>query len=197
MQRIAPITVAIGDFEDLLGRGLTALIEDDSSLTLVASDVKRDDLPKLLRSRRPRVAIIDRRSLRSPVEIRELSADYPATRLVVLADELSISECAQLLAFGAAACLTKATQARDVVNSIHLASRGMQLAPRELGRRSVDYGVLTARESDVLAQLQRRRANAQIAADLHISVETVHTHARNIYRKLGVSSRHELVAPPG
>ena len=197
MQRIAPITVAIGDFEDLLGRGLTALIEDDSSLTLVASDVKRDDLPKLLRSRRPRVAIIDRRSLRSPVEIRELSADYPATRLVVLADELSISECAQLLAFGAAACLTKATQARDVVNSIHLASRGMQLAPRELGRRSVDYGVLTARESDVLAQLQRRRANAQIAADLHISVETVRTHARNIYRKLGVSSRHELVAPPG
>jgi DNA-binding NarL/FixJ family response regulator len=197
MQRSASITVAIGDFEDLLARGLSGLIEDDPSLTLIASDVKHDDLPKLLRSRRPSVAIVDRRALRSPIEVRELSVEHPATRLVVLADELSISESAQMLAFGAAACLTKATQARDVLNSIHLASRGMQLAPRELGRRSVDYGVLTARESDVLAQLQRRRANAQIAADLHISVETVRTHARNIYRKLGVASRRELVAPPG
>jgi DNA-binding NarL/FixJ family response regulator len=197
MQRTTSITVATGDFEDLLARGLSGLIEDDPSLTLIASDVNRDDLPKLLRSRRPRVAIIDRRSLRSPIEIRELSTDHPATRLVVLSDELSISECAQMLAFGAAACLTKATQARDVLNSIHLASRGMQLAPRELGRRSIDYGVLTARESEVLTQLQRRRTNAQIAADLHISVETVRTHARNIYRKLGVGSRRELVAPPG
>jgi len=197
MQISASVTVAIGDFEDLLARGLSGLIEDDPSLTLIASDVKHGDLPKLLRSRRPNVAIVDRRALRSPIEVRELRVDHPATRLVVLADELSISECAQMLAFGAAACLTKATQARDVLNSIHLASRGMQLAPRELGRRSVDYGVLTARESDVLAQLQRRRANAQIAADLHISVETVRTHARNIYRKLGVASRRELVAPPG
>jgi DNA-binding NarL/FixJ family response regulator len=197
MQRSPSITVAIGDFEDLIARGLSGLIEDDPSLTLVASDVKPDALRTLLRSQRPRVAIIDRRSLRSPIEIRELSSEHPATRLIVLADELSISECAQMLAFGAAACLTKATQARDVLNSIHLASRGMQLAPRELGRRSIDYGVLTARESDVLAQLQRSRANAQIAADLHISVETVRTHARNIYRKLGVASRRELIAPPG
>jgi hypothetical protein len=30
---------------------------------------------------------------------------------------------------------------------------------------------------------------------LHVSVETVRTHARNIYRKLGVSSRRELAAP--
>jgi len=48
----------------------------------------------------------------------------------------------------------------------------------------------------VLAELQRSRANAQIASDLHISVETVRTHARKIYRKLGVSSRRELLAPP-
>jgi hypothetical protein len=37
---------------------------------------------------------------------------------------------------------------------------------------------------------------AEIAARLHVGVETVRTHARNIYRKLGVSSRKDLVAAP-
>ena len=45
----------------------------------------------------------------------------------------------------------------------------------------------------MLGQLQQRRSNAQIAAELHISVETVRTHARHIYRKLGVASRRELL----
>ncbi len=47
----------------------------------------------------------------------------------------------------------------------------------------------------MLAGLQQRRSNAQIAAELHVSIETVRTHARHIYRKLGVSSRRELLAP--
>ena len=48
----------------------------------------------------------------------------------------------------------------------------------------------------MLPLLQLGRSNAQIAATLQIGTETVRTHARNIYRKLGVSSRRELAAPP-
>jgi len=45
----------------------------------------------------------------------------------------------------------------------------------------------------VLPLLEQGRSNAQIALALGVGVETVRTHARNIYRKLGVSSRRELV----
>ncbi|MGO9752463.1 MAG: response regulator transcription factor [Solirubrobacteraceae bacterium] len=38
-----------------------------------------------------------------------------------------------------------------------------------------------------------RRSNAEIATALRVSVETVRTHARHVYRKLGVSTRRELV----
>jgi hypothetical protein len=48
----------------------------------------------------------------------------------------------------------------------------------------------------VLPLLAQNRSNAQIALALHVGVETVRTHARNIYRKLGVSSRRELAASP-
>ncbi len=45
----------------------------------------------------------------------------------------------------------------------------------------------------MLPLLAQGATNPQIAASLGIGVETVRTHARNIYRKLGVSSRSELV----
>jgi DNA-binding NarL/FixJ family response regulator len=189
------ITVALGGFDDLLARGLRGLIEDDPLLELVAQDVSVAQLTVVLRARRPRVAILDAARLRSPADVRNLTSSHPATHLMLLADRPSSVECAQLLAFGASACLAKTTQARDVLNAIHLASRGLQLTPRGGHGIAPGSGLLTAREADVLAGLQQRRSNAQIAGDLHISIETVRTHARHIYRKLGVASRRELLAP--
>ena len=55
---------------------------------------------------------------------------------------------------------------------------------------------LTQREAEVLPLLQQGHSNAQIALGLHVGIETVRTHAHNIYRKLGVASRRELAALP-
>ena len=189
------IRVAVGRFDDLLSRGLRSLIDADPSLDLLGDGVAHREASALIRDLRPAVAIVDARSLATPVEVRDLVTRHPGTQIVLLAEDPSRVESAQLLAFGAAACLAKDTQERDVLNAIHLASRGLQLAPRE-ERGGTAAGLLTPREADVLAHLQRRRSNAQIAADLHISVETVRTHARHIYRKLGVGSRRELVPAP-
>jgi DNA-binding NarL/FixJ family response regulator len=187
-------TVAVGRFDDLLARGLLGVIEDDPSLELVADDIPSTQLDATLRASQPRVAILDAASLRNPAEVRALSSGHPDTHLLLLAEQPSSIECAQLLSFGAAACLAKATQLRDVRNAIHLASRGLQLTPRDT-HSGPGSGLLTSRELEVLARLQQRRSNAQIAADLHLSIETVRTHARHIYRKLGVGSRRELLAP--
>jgi DNA-binding NarL/FixJ family response regulator len=194
-----PITVVIAHFDDLLGRGLGELIEGDPSLTILAADVEHGRIPVVLRAHRPDVAILDVDALGKLAEVRELSSSYPATRLVLLGNGLSTVECAQLLAFGASACLGRDIQSRDVINAIHLASRGLQVIPRtassgEVGR-VVGGCLLTRREAEVLPLLQEGRSNAQIAIALEVGVETVRTHARNIYRKLGVSSRRELAAP--
>jgi DNA-binding NarL/FixJ family response regulator len=195
MSKSTPITVAVEQFEDLVTRGLRGLIEDAGNLELIADQIPHERLRSVLQTRRPRVAILNFGSLHSPVEVRELADHCPDTHLVLLANRPSDVESAQLLAFGAAACLGKASQTRDVLNAIHLAGRGMQLIARQSAGARSRSTRLTARESDVLAKLQQRRSNAQIAVDLHISVETVRTHARNIYRKLGVASRRELLGP--
>ena len=187
-------TVALGHFDDLLARGLRGVIEDDDSLQLVVEDVAPERLAATLQELRPDVAILDAASLNSPVEVRRLTASHPHTHVLLMATRPSSVECAQLLSFGASACLAKDTQLRDVRNAIHLASRGLQLAPRDT-HDALGSGLLTSRELEVLAQLQQRRSNAQIAGELHISIETVRTHARHIYRKLGVGSRRDLLAP--
>jgi DNA-binding NarL/FixJ family response regulator len=189
------ITVALGNFDDLIARGLRGLVEDDPLLELVAEDLAMPQLSMVLRARGPRVLILDTARLRSPAEVRGLTTRNPSTHLLLLAERPSSVECAQLLAFGASACLAKTTQSRDVLNAIHLASRGLQLTPRNGSGIAPGSGLLTAREAEVLTGLQQRRSNAQIAGDLHISIETVRTHARHIYRKLGVRSRRELLAP--
>ena len=193
-----PITVLLARFDDLLARGLRELIESDPSLAIVASDVEPGRIAVVLRGHRPEVAILDVGGLAKLAEVRELSAGNPGTRLVLIADDPSTAECAQLLAFGASACLGRGTQSRDVLNAIHLASRGLQLIPRataDPGAGSRAGGrLLTRREAEVLPLLQQGRSNAQIALALQVGVETVRTHARNIYRKLGVSSRRELAS---
>jgi len=52
---------------------------------------------------------------------------------------------------------------------------------------------LTAREAAVLARLAEGRSLSDVAADVHLSVNTVKTHVKAIYRKLGVSSRVEAI----
>ena len=139
--------------------------------------------------------ILDVGTLRDYAQVREIRLGHPETCVVLLGHGLSNVESAQLLAFGASACLATDTQVRDLHHAIHLASRGLQLQalPLSVDARAADP-LLTGREGDVLGLLRQNRSNAQIALALGIGVETVRSHARSIYRKLGVSSRRTLLA---
>jgi DNA-binding NarL/FixJ family response regulator len=195
-----PITVVLARFDDLLQGGLNELLGRDESIEIVAGGVEQRRLSVVLSGHRPDVAVLDAGALHRLVEVRELLRRHPRTKLVLLAHEPSAAECAQAVAFGASACLGTATQGRDVLSAIHLASRGMSLTPDVPASVIRDAGgsglLLTAREAEVLPLLREGRSNAQIALTLGVGVETVRTHTRNIYKKLGVSSRRELLAPP-
>jgi DNA-binding NarL/FixJ family response regulator len=194
------ITVVLAHFDDLFARGLRGLIESDPSLAIVAADVEQRRIPIVLRAHRPDVAILDIGALGKFAEIRKLSDSCPATRLILIGNDPAPVECAQLLAFGASACLGRDTQSRDVIHAVHLASRGLQVVPRAIASSGASLitggGLLSRREAEVLPLLQQGHSNAQIALALQVGVETVRTHARNIYRKLGVRTRRELAAPP-
>ncbi len=53
---------------------------------------------------------------------------------------------------------------------------------------------LTPRQVEVLRLLEQGRSTKQIAAELHLSTETVRNHIRRLFQALGVNSRLEAVA---
>ena len=73
--------------------------------------------------------------------------------------------------------------ARKVIQSFHQADS--RNAPAEN---------LSPREREILDLLAKGYADKEIADALSIGFQTVHTHVRNIYRKLHVRSRTEAVA---
>lgn len=190
----APVQVALAQFEDIVAHGLRALIEQDDSIEVVADAVEPARLAAVFSTLKPDVAIVNFGSLKNASELRDLHRQFPGTKLVVLANRPTATESRQMLAFGATACLSKRSEARDVLHAIHLASRGLHVLPpaQDADAPPVGPDVLTPREAEVMELLQSGRSNAEIADALHVSVETVRTHARRIYRKLGVRTRREL-----
>jgi DNA-binding NarL/FixJ family response regulator len=191
-------TVVATAFEDLVSIGLRVLISEDPNLELVAAGVAMEAVEMTIERFRPDVVLLNFGTLGSPGRVLQLHRAHPETRMVVLANKPTAAECNQMLSFGATACLSKETEARDIVNAIHLASRGMHLLPRSaaaggvLGADIQGADLLTPREAEVLQLLQDGARNAEIAHELSIGIETVRTHARHIYRKLGIGSRREL-----
>ena len=87
-----------------------------------------------------------------------------------------------------------------------LASAGAVPYMERLDARLTDAGIrsparagtaptaLTEREADVAALVSRGMTNAEIAAELYVSVNTVDYHLRHVFAKLGIRSRRELRA---
>lgn len=194
MTIVSPITIALARFEDIVSRGLQSLLAADPQLRLVAVDVTPEQMMSTLAAYAPHVAILNFGSLGCPGALRDLHATFPRTRLVVMANNPSVSQSRQLISFGATACLAKHTEGRDVLRAIHLASQGLHVLPSDPKPPAEPPWPtpLTPREADVLELLQAGRSNAEIAEELRVSIETVRTHARNIYRKLGVRTRRAL-----
>jgi DNA-binding NarL/FixJ family response regulator len=191
------VKLAVGRFEDLIARGLRSLLADDGGIEVVAADVELDALDAILVEHEPAAALINFGLLRSAVDVNRLHCANPATRLLVLANRPTQADCSQLLAFGAAACLPKEARGSEILDAIHMASRGLHVVPQmdaAVPVEPVGPELLTPREADVLEHLRAGRSNAEIALALAVSVETIRTHRRNIYRKLGVRTRRELAS---
>jgi DNA-binding NarL/FixJ family response regulator len=127
---------------------------------------------------------------------RLLSAD-PGARIIMLTVAEDLDGVALAVAAGARGYLHKDASRAELRATVTqaLADPTGRLAPRRL--RSAEMGAaptLTAREIQVLEGMSHGRSNAEIGRELFLSEDTVKTHARRLFKKLGASDRAHAVA---
>ena len=135
-------------------------------------------------------------------------AQDPPFAVAVFTDAEDMRLMLQALRMGVQGYLLKSAEPSELVDMVvrirdgetvvdpRLATEAAILAARaiDLGEWPGAHLGLTRREAELLALLGQGRNPATIASDLGVSSETVRTHTRNIYRKLGVGDRAAAVA---
>jgi DNA-binding NarL/FixJ family response regulator len=192
------VTVVVGRFPPVVGRGLVAVLREDRRIHIVDSDLEPLKLERTVAQRSPRVVILDEADERSTRA--RLRTSSPETEILVFAHDPTPTYGTLLLADGAT-CVAWSVPAEDIRASVHLAAEGARIFASADGERverryPSEARLLTHRETEVLEHLSRGETNAEIALALGIGIETVRTYVASVLRKLNVQSRQKLVGMP-
>jgi two-component system, NarL family, response regulator NreC len=196
-----PITVVLADDHAMFRRTLRRLLDVTESVSVVDEASDLSSAIEHVHSCRPRVLVLDLDMPNgSTVEaVRRLRTQMPGTEIVVLTTEESALVAQQLLAAGAVAFVFKDRAEIELLEAIHRAAHGEEFvspcvaAGLDVLRRTVDGGVLSPREVEILRLIALGYTSAEIAAQLHLSRRTVETHRARIFEKLELKTRAELV----
>ena len=211
------IRVLIADGAEILRRGVRAVLDREPEFRVVGEVAEAQDLSRAADELAPDVIFLglghdDEFLNRSDglAALRETVDQQPSSLVVVLVEGDTPDDLLEPVNAGAAGVLLRDAPAEALRNSAHdVMAGGAALDPR-LTRRLFSYlasgsaapavqaqfnldpnalSSLSPRERQVLQLLCRGNRNKEIAAQLGVTVGTVKTHLRHIFRKLKVYDR--------
>ena len=211
MPGVGPLRVVLVDDHQMILDGLRSMLAPHAGrILLVLATTDADEALRHVRDDPPDVALVDVRMKRMfgldlCARIIEVA---PSVRVVMLTVHDDEQYLFQALRAGAKGYLTKQVSAEELIAHLErvrdgevviepsLAGQVAQSAAR-LHRGEFWPGAhmgLTQRESEVLELLVKGHSNRAIAHRLVLGEETIKTHVRGVYRKLGVGERSQAVA---
>lgn len=199
------VRVVVVDDHALFRAGVIAELGDRVEVVAQAADV--DSAIAAIRAEQPHVVLQD---VHLPggdghAVVTAIVAELPEVRFLALSVSDDPDDVISLVRAGARGYVTKHISGDELVDAIERVAAGDAVfSPRLAGfvldafagavtsPTDPELDQLTPREQEVMRFLARGYAYKEIAAELHISVKTVETHASSVLRKLQLSSRHEL-----
>lgn len=202
-----PIRLVLADDHPIVLDGLENLFRLEPDFRVVARCVNGEECLAAVRRYEPDVLLLDIRMPRHDglTVLRELSREEHTTKVVLLAAALEEEEVLEALRLGVRGMLLKELAPQMVVQCVRKVHAGGQWVEKQAFGRALDTllrreagereaaSVLTPREIEMVSMVARGLRNKEMSQRLSISEGTVKIHLHNIYRKLKVENRVELI----
>lgn len=182
-----PIRVAIISRQEVLARGLGAMLADYPHRVTVTM------LPSVwAKAHGVDVVIYDSMGLHNAdgADLDHLIRRTDA-KVLFYSRDMRPDLRARALALGVDAWISMSARAPELVEAVELTAAGKPLPDQE-ERLGQDVG-LSPREVEILALITQGLSNQDIVEKLHLTINTLKSHIRSIYRKIGANTRAQAV----
>lgn len=191
----AAVRLLIVDDHAVVREGLAAMLGGDPGIARIAIAAGAAEAERACAAEVPQVMLLD---LRMPggdglALLDTVRARWPAVRVILLSASATAAEVGRARRAGAAGYLSKSTDRAALLAAIRVAAAGGTCFA-DGGAMPVDDHGLSARELEVLSHLGRGLSNDDLGRVLGVSAETIKSHLKSIFAKLGVAGRTEAVA---
>jgi DNA-binding NarL/FixJ family response regulator len=202
------IKILLAEDHLVVREGLRKLLEAETDMRVIAEADTGEEAVRQSLTSSPDLVLMDISlpGLTGIEATRRIKAAQPTVNILVLSAFDNEEFIFAVLEAKAAGYLLKNMRGREIVNAIRAVTDGdsvlhPQVAKKVLRRLQEESGpparrkkeLLSTREIEVMQLGAGGLANKEIAARLSLSERTIQTHWRNIFVKLGVSSRMEAV----
>ena len=194
------IRILLADDHTVMRAGTRRILEDEPDLVVVGEAGDGDEALRLAEEDLPDIVLLDiaMPNMDGIKTCQEIRSRWPDMRILVLTGHDNDTLVRTFHRMGAQGYLLKSAGPHDLVSAIREVFRGRQVfagaeTHTTAGAPAAEVLRPTRKELEVLALVARGRKNREVADELHLSVNTVEYHLRNLFVKLGASSRADAL----
>jgi two-component system, NarL family, response regulator LiaR len=208
--KVSGIHVIIGDADPIARRVIRDALQDQAGFIVPGEASSGREVIELSLHYRPDVTLMEASlpGIDGLTGVRQIREEAPEVRVLIFSQHDSEETQLEALRAGASGFLSKDVPLETVARVVQSVARGesafsrkvtmglierlRQLPEGGIGMRPVQ-SLLTEREWEILDFFCQGKDTKQIAETLVLSEETIHSHSKNVLRKLNVHSRQEAV----
>lgn len=201
------IRVLIADDHAIVRTGLRTLLKAEPLMELVGEATGGYEAIEWVEKTRPDVLVLDLSmpDLDGIAVTKKIKPLFPNVHILILTIHADAALLREAIKAGASGYILKRAAEAELISAIHVILRGDVYVDPSMVRTLLDETAkpaltqpgpvekLTPREIEVLKCIVEGYTNRQIGEKLNISVRTVEGHRANVFAKLGLHSRVELV----
>jgi DNA-binding NarL/FixJ family response regulator len=204
-----PLRLLVVDDHEVVRQGLVSLLERREHFQVVAEAGTAAEAVEMARKFEPDIIVMDvRLPDGSGIEAcREIRAEFPKTRVVILTSYPDEEAVLSAIIAGASGYLLKQIRSRDLVSALESVGRGESLLDPAVTEKVLDrvrriatgtytdeMAQLTQQEQKILLLVAEGKTNKEIASEVFLSDKTVKNYVSSILSKLNLERRAQAAA---